>query len=489
MVKVAIGVAALGALLLAAWLLGQNDASRDVDRTSTAPVTDGAETAAVGSEPVSGPLQSRRFTEPANDPPVPAGPEVSPGELHFRIVDGSTGRDLEDVALRAVSTTRVFQARVTSPVETTVPGGRVSLLLRKPGYERARRDVTVSPDDGPQDLDTIAMSRGDGGIEGHIEHAESDVACRVASLELHGAGRSPIGPGRCENEGHDLRSDQRCSRCGWGPTRTRTLPEHETFRFERLAGGPYLVVARSASGAVLTTQRVELKPHERKTVVIRVAFRDLTVRIEDSKRQPFDGVWHENGLWFSSRVRIFFWTDGLCSAAAEIVPADQGYVVNQDVDDPTGKRERPPRPTGVEVDLGLEAAAKERERKRAASARSSAAAPPVERPRRDGEDLWPRLPSPTPSLKTNPLSARRIAPGTYEVKRVPISAHRALAACGPMFTMSENVDLEDSSTDVLVLRLHKKCGADFRLLSATARGPRKRVSCTACHALPANIFQ
>lgn len=419
------------------------------------------------------------------EPGDAATPPEPPGLVRLRVVD-RTGRDLEAVRVRAVSARRVVEGRKSSPLELRLPGGPLALVLHKAGYEREKLDIVVSRGDEPTDLGTVVLERGDAAIDGRLELGATGAA--VAEVHLHGAGRSPLGPAVCEREGHDAPGDGSCRRCGWSRSHSQVIPSGDSFRFERLAGGPYLLVARDAEGLVLATQRVVLEPHEVRTVVMRIEFRDVFVRIEDRDGQPFDGLWNEDGLWYSSKIRIMFWSDGVCSAAAEVSPADAGYAVNRDPVDETPKPRA--RATHLDVDLGLEQAAKERERMARDAARGRREPPePLARPRRTGEGLWPKLPSPTPHLKTRPLPAARTGAGLYSIRRVPVRATRTLASCGPIFTHTKGIDLVKGSSDPIVLVMHRRCGADTRILHAMAAGPRPRVKCTACHALPADVFE
>ena len=413
-----------------------------------------------------------------------SSPAPEPRRIHLRVVDARTGRDLDAFRFRAVSEKRVVQATVSSPLELTLPGENLSLLIRKPGYERTRRDVVLTSGDETEDLGTIVMNRGTAAIDGRLELAAADT--EVSTVQLYGDGRSPFGPPTCESDGHDLDEPKPCRRCGWRAAYSEIVPEQDSFRFSLLTSGSYLLVARDAAGAVLATKRVTLEPDENKVVVMRIEFRDITVRIEDAEHTAFDGVWNEHGLLFSARTRIFFWSDGICSAAAEIAPADAALVVNQVPDDSP-----PPAPkaTAIKVDIGLESATKERERKQQTLARSKSSIEPVQRLRKKGEDLWPRLPSPTPHLKTRPLTARRVAPGTYEVLQVPVATSRTLASCGPIFSMSESVILKAGSATPILLVMRRQCGASTSSMWKMARESTKRISCTACHALPADVFQ
>lgn len=497
MTRPIVAVVILIAAGVCTWLISREDGEPSPAATPTnltAGTTPNGRAAPSGHGDTVSPVSTDRYEELEGKPtaqPRDAKPVVvpDPGLIRLRVLDGRTGRDLEDVQLRAVTATRVLHAIVTSPFEMKVPGGEVSLLLSKDGYERQRLDATVTASDAAQDLGSVTLVRTHAVIDGRLELLARDT--EVAAVELHGAGRNPMGPLACESDGHDLGKYPVCTRCGWGPTFSRARPEHDAFRFEQLAGGNYLLVARDPKGAVLATRRVAMKAQETKTVVIRVAFQDVTVTVDDAEGQPFDGLWNESGLWYSSKVRIFFWTDEICSSAAEIAPADAGYVVNEDAT-ASSKPKTPERnkATSIDVDLGEEAAAKQRQREAAATAiRPSVSREPVERARKSGEDLWPRLPSPTPTLKTNPLEARRILPGTYEIRRVPVAAHRALASCGPIFTLPTSVDLNASGGRPIALVMQRKCGTRTRMLQAMARQSGGRISCTSCHALPANIFQ
>lgn len=488
LVVAAIVVSALAACI---WFMRSDDSASNAEGEALPAV--GSESPSVSGKTATGggeaetPLATNRFVEP-QDPPIETEPTSAPepGSIRLRVVDGGTREDLEDVWFRAVSDTRVLQARVSSPCTLDVPGGKLALLFRKAGYERERLDVEVDSDARTQDVGTVALARGRAVIDGRLELGVAEEA--VAVVQLFGDGRGPFGLPRCERSGHEVAKTV-CRWCGWGAAFSQTAPERDAFRFERLSSGSYLLVARDGAGTVLATKRVALQRGETRPVVIRVAFRDVTVRVEDASGQPFDGLWHEDGLWYSSKVRIFFWMDGICSAAAEVDPADAGYVVNQDEGAKESERPRK-KATAVDVDLGLAAASREREHKEQAARQTAGRGlGPTERPRKDGEDLWPRLPSPTPRLKTRPLGAVRISPGTYEVRRVPVAATRSLASCGPMFTMSEKIDLTAPGGRPLLLVMRKKCGADTRALRMMARSSGKRISCTACHALPTDIFQ
>lgn len=407
-----------------------------------------------------------RFDEEAasETDPTEETVEIVDGVVRGRIIDAVTGEDLSAVRLRAIDGERVDEITVDSPFRWSLPAGTRSLVAIRAGYERTRLEI-IFPEAKTAELEPIAMDRGRGAIDGRLVIPAATL--KVARVELHAHAAQP----------------------------KAAVPSQDSFRFDALTSGVYLVVVRDGRDGILATRRVALDPGATEFVTIRVELVDLTIHVEDAEGRPFDGLWQEKGAWFSSRLRLFFWADELCSAVAIIPAADRGIAVNRDPAAEADATSQAVRPSPFRVNLGSggesEAAAEERDRKELEERERRAArrrARPVARARQKGEDVWPAHPSPAPDLVTRPLNATRIAPGTYSVRGVPVDVRRTLAACGP--SMSEHVplDLTRASSGPIVLRIKRKCGASMMTLMRLA-DENTAVRCTSCHGLPTSTFR
>ncbi len=422
---------------------------------------------------------------PATPSEVAAGtPASDTGTVRFRIVDAVTGADLQAVQLRGATDERFLASTVDSPVELTLTPGEWSFAVECPPFEGQHLAAFIVTAGGHTELPRVPLERGWGTISGTIDVPAAVASAGLFRVELHGRGRSPCS-GDCQ-----LVEDAACPICGFHPETSRfTVPAGEPFSFDRLAGGVYRAIVFDGKQRVLFNERVELDPGGSQRLDLHLDFLDIPFRVTDASGQPFEGTWMEDGTLYEGPIEFYFRSEGVACASAR-TPAAGSLELRVQAD---GSREfierkdrtllRDPRAIHAEklfrhavgrqvtahqaaIDVTfppqlIEEMLRSLERARSGEgldpeAVSVPPARPQDEPRQPDHDIAFPPSVPDPEITTEPLSARRIGPGRYLVKAVPVQTDGVFVACGP-FYVSVELDLARSAGAPVDLQFDARC--------------------------------
>ena len=180
----------------------------------------------------------------------PSWPSKTLARLRLSLRD-EEGRDLRRVTLRMMGESTVKSGWVSSPVELQLPLGTMRLLAIKDGFEAQEASIVLRNEGDEESLD-LRLLRGRGALDVRVQNS-GNAPADPAYLELHGKGRGVTEP-LCRRDGHLWEEAgsaeqtqprrQLCRRCAWGTAFSHQAVLDGGARFEGLARGSYLLVAR-----------------------------------------------------------------------------------------------------------------------------------------------------------------------------------------------------------------------------------------------------
>jgi RNA polymerase sigma-70 factor (ECF subfamily) len=376
---------------------------------------------------------------PAVPAPPIAGDTMQLGQLWVEVVDGATLETTQQYVLQL----QLEPADAASPMvvegeklgAAKFTAGRYSGAIYRAGRDPHTLGTFTIVPQTVTDLGLVVLQPGGGTLEVAVVGEQG----ASFSLELFGAGRRR-GP-CCVELGAE-----RCETCGHRADRSEGhVAASSSFRFERLAAGPYDLVVRDATQRIVASREVVLAPAEARWLEVTLDTKDVEVWLTDADGVAFDGVWLEEGEEFCAPLCFHGWSGEVLSASAHVPAMEAGVRI------PSADTEGPvvaPEPR-ARIDEGQGA---------------------------PFHAVWPPSLARRPVVLRSEARAERIAPGRYRLVGVPLELDGVQVGCGPYITVRAAVVPEPGHGDTARLRVVSRCMIRSRDVAA-----RPTVTCTTCH--------
>lgn len=414
---------------------------------------------------------------PTAPPALAASSGLRPALVRWTAIDAETRETIKRVEVRGATDTRFVERKIKSGSKLALTPGRWTLAIRAVPYEVLELDPLVLGEGQTLNLGEIELTRGSGSIVGAVDVPAAVAATGPFRVELYGEGRSPCG-GLASIMNDD--SSEYCPLCGHGEERSvLVVAAGEHFRFDRLSAGSYRAVIFDAAGRLRFQTDAEITAGMTARLDLRMEFQDVCFQVVNGNDAPFDGKWTEEGTRYRGPLEFYFSSDSSpCASArtkaesATVFDATSGerrertdYVYLRDPMLIQRQEQARVSVSSVLRSMDMRPAfapdeAVVRQILTQVRGRAEAPAPPRE------PDDHVRAPeeapgfvstAPTPDIKTEPLRARREAPGRYRVLLVPEQADMVTLTCGPYFA-TISLD-EPGPSGIYDVELVERCNA------------------------------
>jgi hypothetical protein len=422
-----------------------------------------------------------------------------PGHVTLHVVDARTHATLGGVRAKFLGEKRYAEFAGEGQIDLELTPGRWEGSVVATGYEPTRLDAFDVASDATTRLETVALSRGSGVVEGHVvaRHLAAD---GPVTVQLFGDGRS-----RCDEcRGRDadfaaVNNDtaQSAACCGYTDSHSElSLANDRRFRFPALAAGVYWIRAFDPAQRIVASRKVEVARGGD-------VWLELDVSAPTSARFELR---HERGGLFTGD-----WTSVHSESVAPIVfqVRRNGKVVGEGRIEPTADDVRAtigapllPRPSPIPKPDGAPGDVTSQELTQWISTSSGQAQHGItlsfssslftivdassgsraDRDRQEGDSL--EFDTPEPEVGGAVLAVEKLQPDEFLLKPLPRDRLSVVVSCGHYLSEEIPLDLSFERFNPVVVTMvpTPEWSAQF---AEIAKGPP--AACAACHNGEANV--